>query len=354
MNEMKKEEIDSSKNDVVKDNKIILPRRRFLLNAGLGLGAFAGLGLPLSTRAAIEESFLNNSEPTVNSSKSSRYFRFAVIADTHIIDEFYKGPENNPLDSESIFQTTKRLESVRSFINNLDPPIEQVFVAGDYFHDYPSPDYDFYFKNTTRISNAKALTDGFKMPVHIGFGNHDYGVPQVSREMSHRLFKEILKTEPFYSIMHRGFKFIHLNNFLGETWDSSSKGYNKGTGSFGEAQLNWFEAELKEQKPSFVFLHYPLASVKATEFNDYGILPILKKYKDTIQMIISGHWHRWFDFARTFGAQHYSIASTRYDENAYMLVEVDTKKVTNRVLNLDLFNWATHYSLPYKENKLAK
>ena len=31
-------------------------------------------------------------------------FRFAVIADSHIIDPFYKGPEGNPEDTESIFE----------------------------------------------------------------------------------------------------------------------------------------------------------------------------------------------------------------------------------------------------------
>lgn len=341
---MKKEE-----NINEKENGTEMPRRRFLLNAGIGLGAtIAGLSLPNSTRAAIERRFSDQIQ-NVENSQNNRYFRFAVISDTHIIDEFYKGPENSPLDTETIFQTTKRLESARALINSLNPPIEKVFVTGDFFHNYPSTDYDFYFKNKTRIDNAKALIDGFKMPVHAGFGNHDYAVPEVSREMSHRLFKEKLGVEPYYSVMHRDFKFIHLNNMLGETWNPTSKDYNKGTGSFGEAQLNWFEAELKQQKPTFIFLHYPLAVVKMTEIGDYGILPILKKYKDTIQIIFSGHWHRWFDFAKTFGSQHYAVGSTRYDEDAYMLVEVDTKETAYRILNLDLLDWATHYSLPYKK-----
>ena len=187
------------------------------------------------------------------------------------------------------------------------------------------------------------------MPVHIGFGNHDYAVPTVSREMSHRLFKDKFGVEPFYSVMHRDHKFVHLNNFIGETWNSESKEYNKGTGSLGEKQLNWFEAELREQKPTFVFIHYPLFTVKAAEIKDYGMLSLLKKYKDTIQLVVSGHWHQWFDFARTFGAQHCVMGATRYDEDAYMIIEVDTKKATHRILNLDLVDWATHYSSPYKQ-----
>ena len=34
------------------------------------------------------------------------------------------------------------------------------------------------------------------MPVHIGFGNHDYAVPGVSREASHELFRCKLGVKP--------------------------------------------------------------------------------------------------------------------------------------------------------------
>jgi hypothetical protein len=321
------------------DARIVLPRRQFLMKTGFGLSAAAALALNPGSLAG-------QTAPQVKS--DARYFRFAVISDTHIIDEFYKGPESNELDSSTVFETTKRLTAVRALFNSLNPPIEKVFICGDFFHDYPSPDYDFYFKNRTRIDHAKELIDGFKMPVHIAVGNHDYDVPKVPREMSHRLFKEKLRIDPFYSVRHRGYKFIVLNNFQGETWNPQSKEYNKPVGSYGEAQLNWFEAELKEGKPTFVFQHYPLYNMRDVEVRDYGILPLLKKYKDTIQIFFSGNWHRWFDFAKTFGPQHYTVASTRYDEDAYMLVEVDTKRATYRILNHDLIDWATRYSSPFK------
>lgn len=320
------------------EQKVIFPRRKFIERIGTGLAGITLLGVPNIAGDVL----------AAERAADKRYFRFAVIADTHIIDDFYKGPEGNQLDTETIFKTTERLTAARNVIDNLNPAVEKVFLVGDYFHDYPSPDYDFYFKNKTRIDNAKALTAGFKVPVHVGFGNHDYAVPKVSREMSHRLFKDKLGIEPYYSVEHRGYKFVHLNNFAGETWNDKSAVYNKSVGSLGETQLNWFEAELKQNKPTFVFIHYPLYSVQAAEVKDYGMLALLKKYKDTIQMTVSGHWHRWFDFARTFGAQHYVMGSTRYDPDAYMIVEVDTKRGNYRILNLNLVDWATHYSEPYK------
>ncbi len=69
---------------------------------------------------------------------SDRYFYFAIVADPHIIDNFYHGPEGNAEDTESIFHTSERLISARDLINGLQPAIEKVFLVGDYFHNYPS------------------------------------------------------------------------------------------------------------------------------------------------------------------------------------------------------------------------
>jgi hypothetical protein len=91
-----------------------------------------------------------------------------------------------------------------------------------------------------------------------------------------------------------------------------------------------------------------LIQVQATEFGDYGLQPLLRKYQDTIQLVVSGHLHKWIDFAHTYGPQHYVMAATRYDPNAYMLMEVDTRRGTWRFMNESLVEWSTHYSKPYR------
>ncbi len=278
---------------------------------------------------------------------SAEKFYFAVIADTHIIDRFYHGHENSEEDSISIFHTAERLTSARDLINSLNPRIEQLFLVGDYFHNYPSPDYDFYFKNDTRLDRAKAITDVFSMPVHVGFGNHDYDVKNIPRELSHRLFAVKFNARPYSALDYKGWKFIHLNNFLGDTQDRSAMQFNPAIGTLGEEQLQWFEAQLQQQRPTFVFVHFPLTMIESTEFRDYGLIPLVRKYRETIQAVISGHVHRWINFSHTFGPQHYAIAATRYDENAYMLMEVDTRRGSWRFLNEDLVEWHTHYSQPY-------
>jgi len=282
---------------------------------------------------------------------SPSVFHFAVVSDTHIIDEFYqKGSENGVEDNESILRTTERLIAARTLINSLNPKIERVFVPGDCFHNYPSADYDFYFKNKTRIDIAKELFDGFEMPVYLGFGNHDYDEhrkPGISREMSHRLFEAKLKTKPYSSVDYKGFRFLHLNNFLGETWSDSASPRDRQIGTLGEEQLNWAEAQLAERKPTIVFIHYPLWIVAPTEVKDYGLHPMLRKYKDNIQLVVAGHWHKWVDFSHTYGPQHYVTAATRYDPNAYMLFEADSRKQTLRWMNADLVEWSTHFAKPY-------
>ena len=275
-------------------------------------------------------------------------FYFALVADSHIIDDLYKGPECTPEDTESMFRTTERLAAARDVINALRPKMEKVFLIGDYFHDYPSPDIDFYFKNETRLDRAKAITDKFEMPVHVGFGNHDYSIPRIPREMSHELFRRKFGVQPYYSVEHRGWKFVHLNNFLGDTMTRGHADFNASVGSLGEEQLNWFEAELRQHKPTFVFVHFPLYIMKPIEVKDYGLYALLKQHRETIQRVVSGHWHRWFEFGRSYGPQHLVMAATRHSPDAYLIVEANTKAVSHQLLNIDLVDWNTHYSAPYK------
>ena len=290
--------------------------------------------------------------PFASASPEPSKFYFAVIADTHIIDNYYTGPESSAEDTESIFKAEERLKLAGGLINSLTPRMDKVFLVGDYFHNYPSPDLDFYFQHDTRIDRAKALTDRFEMPVHVGFGNHDYS-KDVPRERSNELFRRKLGLEPFYSVEHRGWKFIHLNSLLGNTWNKGHADFNPSTGSLGEEQLNWLEAELAKQRPSFVFIHYPLSIVLEKEVRDYGVHAILKRYEDCIQRVISGHWHIWFEFGRSYGPPHMVVAATRYDANAYLIVEVDTKAVRHELLNIRLVNWNTHYCKAYRRHSTA-
>jgi hypothetical protein len=51
---------------------------------------------------------------------------------------------------------------------------------------------------------------------------------------------------------------------------------------------------------------------------------------------------------RSYGPQHLVIAATRYDANAYLIVEADTKTLRHELLNIELVDWNTHYSKAYR------
>ncbi|WP_263371660.1 metallophosphoesterase family protein [Granulicella cerasi] len=283
--------------------------------------------------------------------EDSHRFHFAVVSDTHIIDTFYKpGSENGVEDNTTILQANDHLITARTALNKLrfadGSRIEQVFVPGDVFHNYPSTDYDFYFKNETRLDIANKLLSGFDAPVHVGWGNHDYDIGHISREMSHRLFEAKFKTKPYWSMEHKGFRFIMLNNFLGVTCDPTSPSYHRDYGSLGEEQLQWLEAQLAERRPSVIFIHYPLWSVAPVEMKDFGLHPLLRRYRGDIQIVIAGHWHKWIDFAHTYGPQHTVVGSTRYDEHSYMVFEADAREGEIRWLDQSRVRWSTHYADP--------
>ncbi|MGC4054771.1 MAG: hypothetical protein QM757_38495 [Paludibaculum sp.] len=48
---------------------------------------------------------------------------------------------------------------------------------------------------------------------------------------SHELFRRKLGLQPYYSVEHKGFHFIHLNNFLGDTWQPGHAKLDKKVGS---------------------------------------------------------------------------------------------------------------------------
>jgi 3',5'-cyclic AMP phosphodiesterase CpdA len=275
---------------------------------------------------------------------SQRRFRIGVIADTHIIDPFYTGPEDSAEDTESMGHTTERLLAARKHINHLATPVEHVFHLGDVVHDSPTKGVSFYQQNRTRLDIAAELFAGFRAPVHLALGNHDYGLPQLSREETHLLFAQKLKTKPYCSLNYKGWKFVVLNNFLGASWDIRGAVYDQGVGTLGREQLEWLEAELRQRRPTIVLVHYPLWLIQDKEFADLGLHTLLRKYASSVQLVLSGHWHKWVDFAHTFGPQHYVVASTRYDPHAMMILELECGSARWRFANAHCIEWSTHFA----------
>ncbi len=279
--------------------------------------------------------------PTETDNEDSPIFRFVVLADTHIIDEYYTGSET------SIYNTEAYLTQIQSYINEFPETLDMILICGDVVHNYPSSDWDFLMDTRTRFDIASDLIDGFDIPVYIGFGNHDYDIRNVTRDFTHKLYKEKFGVDPYYYVDHKGYRFIHINNFLGDTWNPESELYDTDFGSLGADQLEWLENLLKEGKPTFLFLHYMLPLIQEDEFGDSDLKDLIKQYGDTIEFVFSGHTHTWMDLGDDFGAPNWVVASCRYDPDAYLFVEVNTQTGEFYFLNEDCFGPLSADTLPY-------
>ncbi len=323
-----------------------LSRRRFLELGAAGLAGMGLLGCGYERRsdsgllvplgAGAPEEAPGEAPP--------RRFYVAFLADTHVTDVYYEGREGNALDTETVRMTPQRLAAVRDTLNALPYPIEAIFVAGDTIHNLPFASWDEYMgASDDRFDVAAELFGGFAGRVYPGYGNHDYRL-DYGRELSHDLYRHHFGVEPYYSVDLHGWKFIHANNQIGETWTRGSASYETSIGSFGREQLDWIEGELQQGMPTFLFCHFPLWIIASVEQADFGLPALLRRYQDTIRLVVTGHSHMWFHNTDMFGPRSLVMGSTRYDTDAFMLVEIDTELGTWRCLNWDCFHWGTLYA----------
>lgn len=275
-------------------------------------------------------------------------FRFAVVADTHVIDEFYTGQESNELDTTSLQFSAERYRAARDFIMSLEPGVDFVIHLGDFLHDYPNGSLDFMVNNQTRMDIAQEITSGFGVPFHLCFGNHDYEFGDIPRTETHAFYQERLGVPPYEAFEHNGWKFIVMNCYTGETRNPASSSFGSGNSSLGEEQLMWVEAELADGKPTFMFVHESLSLISRDE-NGRSLHDLLVAHQDHIKYVLSGHTHRWLKLGNQFGPEHMVIGATRYDEDCFVIVEVDVENEEFTFLNEAGWQYLSVYADPWQD-----
>ena len=249
-------------------------------------------------------------------------YRFALVADTHVRDEYYTGPEGSELDTATMELTNPRFTAVADRLAALETPVDFVLHVGDLVHDYP-PDVslDWLRENRTRLDIAKDIIDRVGAPFYFSFGNHDYDPRQYTLDDVHELFAEKYGFPRYGAHEHHGMKFIMLNGYLGEI--TSTGGIIDG--AFGEEQLLWLEGQLQEGKPSVICMHQMLTIQQPDEVRgEWGIHTLMERYKENILHVVAGHTHTWLDFGNQFGPNHFVMGATRYDEDCFIVAEVET------------------------------
>ncbi len=253
-----------------------LDRREFLVKAGKG--TFVISMWPILSRCADDEE-LNNSKgnnenvnPTgvdSNEDKPKSKFYFAVLSDTHIVTD-------DDATQNQIMAMTVDL------LNNHNPPIDLVLVAGDCVDSLPSDEYDFYFKNETELDYLARFKSDLDMPLYLSMGNHDYytvsnlleRIPEQDQKLAVRetVFSEKLGLPaPYFSAEHMGVKFYCLNSMQ---QDPAVDWRPEMVGCFGPSQLAWLKDELSDDKPAFFAHHHALATEQSITAGYSGLFGI--------------------------------------------------------------------------------
>ncbi len=253
-----------------------IDRREFLVKAGKG--TFVISMWPFLSQCADDEQLGDNSgnngdvNPTgidSNGDKPKSKFYFAVLADTHIVTD-------DSVTQNQIMAMTVEL------LNNHNPPIDLVLVAGDCVDSLPSDEYDFYFNNETELDYLARFKADLNMPLYLSMGNHDYytqsnlseRIPDQDSKMAVRetVFAEKLGLPgPYFAAEHMGVKFYCLNSLQP---DPAVDWRPELVGCFGPSQIAWLKDALSDDKPAFFVHHHALATEQSIAAGYSGLLGI--------------------------------------------------------------------------------
>lgn len=224
-------------------------------------------------------------------------FHVLIIADTHVSNDEAKDYR------------------IASFIERINdgawPGVELIINLGDVVSSvYDKYDKENPSKNVHRLAKVDSLFKELEVPYYFVMGNHDYKIEQKRDSDTYFPEDEILQMEahwkdvtgfdPYYSVVHKGWKFIFLNSMRGRYLNRH----------FDPVQIAWFQEELEEGYPSILCFHHPLLTDNIripTEPHDQftpdsepEFYSILEKHQNDVKGIFVGHGHQWLQ-DRLFG-----------------------------------------------------
>jgi len=234
-----------------------------------------------------------------------------VISDTHV-----RLPGN---PDDAVYNNEENLNNLSFLIDLINDEYYQsdfVVVTGDLVGCLYSDDaFDYNTGGKNPAETFKEMMDSLTIPYYVVLGNHDYqkdfddiineGIMTEDISSMEDVWNKVLGIQPYYSIVHKGIRFIFLNSNRGtERFNTClfSEKESFCTGSFDNDQLDWLEMELNETQPCLLFFHHPvqtdrgyvyfcLSSYKVAEEDEF--YDIAESYKHKIRGIFVGHGHVW-------------------------------------------------------------
>jgi 3',5'-cyclic AMP phosphodiesterase CpdA len=248
---------------------------------------------------------------------SANGFRVVVFGDLHIVPPDWRGSD------PALADASLRLAQLREQVAAIDPPPDFAIVLGDLVHDaYASADPDWYIDNQSAFGLVAAALAEFPVPVYPLFGEHDYGLPEIGRPVSHQIFAQTFARAPYYAIDHGGWRFVFANTQLGPTFEPANVDFDPSTGSLGQAQLDWIAQQLDDGTPSVLLMHFPLFQQTPDEATEpYTDLPTLIAANDDVRLALAAHSHQWNSLPRNYAAPHVVFGPAYLDSDNFLLIE---------------------------------
>ena len=143
-----------------------------------------------------------------------------------------------------------------------------------------------------------------KVPYYSGMGNHEYKIDENRDADGYFPESEILRMDeiwkqesglaPYYSIKKGEFNFIFLNSNRGRFQNKFCD----------DKQIDWLEKQLEESENVLLFFHHPVRTDNIkywykkmtgtiTDDVEPDFFQLLKKYKNKIKVVFTGHGHKW-------------------------------------------------------------
>ncbi|MDQ7065094.1 MAG: metallophosphoesterase [candidate division KSB1 bacterium] len=257
-------------------------------------------------------------------------FKAIVLSDTHI--------------SSDTTKTRRLLRLVQKINAGKFPGVELVFVTGDvvssvfgkYTHENPDT-------SDNRLRRAVSVLRRLRIPFYLAMGNHDHKIgnfrdsdapwPQEEIGAMWELWRQQTGFAPYYSVKHRGWKFIVLNSMGGRHLNRH----------FDDTQMDWLGRELEENGPVALLFHHPIKTDHFRfwcKFKDLGspqkdrrFYRLLRRYQAKIKGVFVGHGHLFvhdvlFGRIPVFETDSFGEGS---DESFY-IVSFNAQKQTLRVI----------------------
>lgn len=295
----------------------------------LALGIFLAV-LSITALARAPFAIFGNSAAARRVPSKSLVARVVLLSDTHLAGPQYKlGGESNELDNLSVTKTQQRLWDAVQQIHAISPQPDLGLFLGDVVHnglDYSTDLTTLVWGPVNGYHIASSLLSQLQLPTLFGWGNHDYKVTcgdpsrSASRQLSHRLFAHFFAgAQPYGAVDVGGWRVVMLNSLLGHTWDPSHPECNTRLSSYGPRQLQWLRRQLQGGRPTVVALHHPLPT--SVQEGGSSLVGVLSSHAN-VKLVLSGHFHKGFDWQDLYPFPHLTLPAIRYDPANFFLLEL--------------------------------